>query len=111
MTQTSEIISRALDLGGRRWQKASHDRIYLSLEDLGIIHVTRYGSGNVASARWAEGVAETTEISNTAAASVLAARCYVDATTGRLVVDAMGKAELYATAIRQAIMARLEVTK
>ena len=42
---------RLLQMGGRRWQKAGHDRIYLNnLADLYGLRVTRYGTGNISSA-------------------------------------------------------------
>lgn len=65
---------------GRRWTKGQMDRIYFDLDKIGVLEVSRYGSGNISSAAWCDGES----ISNTKAARLLSTKIWMDATTGAI---------------------------
>ncbi len=65
---------------GRRWTKDKMDRIYFALDEIGVIKVSRYGTGNVSEAIWPDGE----KISNTRASRLLNVKFWFDVPTGTI---------------------------
>lgn len=80
------IIERAEELGGNRWTKGDLDRIYLKLDQAGVLNVTRYRTGNLSSATWANG----DPISNGRASSLLDVKIWLDVATMTLHYKTLG---------------------
>lgn len=71
-------------IGGNRWQKAGHDRVYLDWAEFAPIEITRYKTGNLSGAAW-----KGDGISNRQAHKLLASlrSVYYDVHTGCLVCE------------------------
>ncbi len=62
---------------GKRWTKGEMNRIYIDLDKIGILNVSRYNTGNIAGAIWYDG----DSISNTQAGKLLAVKFWLDVKT------------------------------
>ncbi|MFJ2110576.1 helix-turn-helix domain-containing protein [Streptomyces sp. NPDC087850] len=81
-TQAVFSIQTMTAIGGRRWQKNGHDRVYLNgWEDFADIEISRYNTGSISSA-----LVGGRAIANSRAYGVLGAvdKVYFDAADGRL---------------------------
>lgn len=78
---TNEMIKKLEEMGFKRWQKGSYDRLYINAGQIGLT-CTYYNTGNISSAEF-----NGDSISNCEARRMKAAKTYIDLNTDRVHSD------------------------